>query len=94
MVKKLDKMSLKELRAFEANVAAEIKRRKPEVIKAAREEMEQVAKRYGLATVDILTPNGRQRRTGGRAKWRDPETGATWTGQGRPPHWRDRAVAI
>jgi len=91
---KLEKMSLKQLHELRDRVEAELPKRKAEAIKAARADLEDVAKRYGLATVEIMSPSGRTRRTGGRAKWRDPKTGATWTGMGRPPKWRDRAVAI
>lgn len=91
---KLDKLSLKELMQLKERVETELPKRKNEAITEARAEMDKVASRYGLATVEILSPSGRTRRTGGRPKWRDPKTGATWTGQGRPPKWRDRAVAI
>jgi DNA-binding protein H-NS len=47
---------------------------------------------YGLTERDIF---GRQKRDGGRdnrfgrvsAKYKNPETGETWTGRGRPPLW-------
>jgi DNA-binding protein H-NS len=47
---------------------------------------------YGITERDIF---GRQKLDGGRdnrfgrviAKYRNPETGETWTGRGRPPRW-------
>lgn len=49
---------------------------------------------YGLTAQDVF-PAGRGRSTGGSsakgskvaAKYRDPATGATWTGRGKAPRW-------
>jgi DNA-binding protein H-NS len=51
---------------------------------------------HNLTTEDLMI---KPRRTGFRApaqvKYRDPETGATWSGRGRAPRWlegKDRAA--
>ena len=47
---------------------------------------------YGLTPEDFFPPAG-QKKPGakgisvGVAKYRDPATGATWTGRGKPPNW-------
>jgi DNA-binding protein H-NS len=54
--------------------------------------------KHGLTTADIDAHTGRRKRgrpslksagvqTKGAAKYRDPKTGATWTGHGRAPGW-------
>lgn len=52
---------------------------------------------YGLTAADLgLAGRGRKaagrkapagRRSAGEAKYRDPKSGQTWTGRGRPPAW-------
>ncbi|AJX14407.1 DNA-binding protein [Burkholderia ubonensis] len=70
--------------------AAEIARKKEaaDAIKAIRQTVCQ----YGISAEDIFgraKPNGgRGKRRGSVApKYRNPETGATWSGRGRPPLW-------
>lgn len=47
---------------------------------------------YGLTAQDVfpdLYPKGRagREKIHVRAKYRDPATGSTWTGRGKPPKW-------
>ena len=50
---------------------------------------------YGITDADLRTPTpekvkpGRKKnqRTKGAAKYRNPKTGQTWTGMGKPPAW-------
>ena len=57
---------------------------------------------YGLTTADVFPPAG-QTKPGakpgsvGVAKYRDPVTGATWTGRGKNPNWilgKDRSTFL
>lgn len=54
---------------------------------------EAVAKARALVEEFGLTPDdvfGRRSKNAGKpvaAKYRDPQTGATWTGRGKPPRW-------
>ncbi|HDR9084573.1 H-NS histone family protein [Burkholderia vietnamiensis] len=55
------------------------------------EQVRNVVQQYGLTTEDVF---GRQLASGGKAakaplppKYRDPKTGATWSGRGRTPTW-------
>ncbi|WP_280151379.1 H-NS histone family protein [Piscinibacter sp. XHJ-5] len=73
--------------------------RKAEVAEVVRKIKEAIAA-YGLTANDLglgrgaaskaRTPGAakpRSRPSIGMAKYRDPATGKTWTGQGRPPAW-------
>ena len=43
---------------------------------------------HGLTAADVFPSTGQKKPgTVGVAKYRDPETGATWTGRGKPPLW-------
>lgn len=64
-------------------------------------QVRQVVADYGLTAADIGLAGGRAGKAGraarkapvrasrsaGAAKYRDPKTGQTWTGRGRPPAW-------
>ena len=49
---------------------------------------------HGLTADDVFPPAKSKPGSVGVAKYRDPATGATWTGRGKPPNWilgKDRA---
>jgi len=58
-------------------------------------QVRQVVAEYGLTAADLGLSGGRgaarggkaRRASAGEAKYRDPATGQTWTGRGRPPAW-------
>ncbi|WP_212645447.1 H-NS histone family protein [Delftia sp. PE138] len=41
---------------------------------------------HGLTAADVFPPS-KAKGTVGAPKYRDPATGATWTGRGKPPNW-------
>lgn len=49
---------------------------------------------YGITEKDIFgrhrSRTGTQVKSPGEVKYRDPKTGATWSGRGRPPEWLKR----
>lgn len=54
---------------------------------AALDEVRRIVADFGFTPDDIF---GRRRRSAGEAgaaKYRNPETGDTWSGRGRPPRW-------
>ncbi len=63
---------------------------------AALAEIERLMAAHGLAAADILpstrTPQ-EHRRAPVAPKYRDPATGATWTGRGLKPRWLAAAIA-
>ena len=76
-------------------VAAE-EARKAELSQAL-DSIRELIQQYGLTQDDLLGLFKKRRgrtagakaapATKGVAKYRDPETGRTWTGQGKPPNW-------
>lgn len=77
--------------ALEAQIAEVRKAELADAIKQARELVSQ----FGL-TSDYLFPQGRKASSAKgntvAPKYRDPATGATWTGRGKAPTWiRDAA---
>lgn len=75
-------------------VRAEDQRRK-ELQKIVEAINEQIAE-YGLQPSDLKFPGrrrGGRRGSGGKAKYRNPSTGQTWTGHGRAPRWINEAEA-
>lgn len=62
-----------------------------EEIANARNKVRQLMHEYGLEPKDLLsekkkTSSGKKTGTV-EAKYRDPDSGATWTGRGRAPRW-------
>ena len=70
---------------LEAQIAEAHKREKSAAVSQARELVQQ----YGLTPDDVF--GGKKAATGPRGTvaptYRDPATGATWTGRGKPPKW-------
>jgi len=97
---KLDKYNLRQLLDLKADVETVMEAKKQEAIQDARDEMnataERIARKYGLASVEIRSPNGKARRKSMKAstKYRDPQTGVVWAGRGRMPHNFNRARAV
>jgi len=75
---------------LEAQIAQAQAERKAEGIVAARALIQE----HGLTSADVF-PQGKAKGSVGAPKYRDPATGATWTGRGKPPNWisgKDRAA--
>lgn len=69
---------------LEAQIAAAQAERKAEGIAQARALIGE----YGLTAADIFPAPGKKAKGSvGAPKYRDPDTGATWTGRGKPPNW-------
>ena len=74
---------------LDAQIAQAQAERKAEGIAAARALIQE----HGLTAADVF-PQGKAKGSVGAPKYRDPATGATWTGHGRAPGWiagKDRA---
>lgn len=76
---------------LEAQIAAAQAERKAEGIAAARALIAE----HGLTAADVFPAQGKKAKGSvGAPKYRDPATGVTWTGRGKPPNWingKDRA---
>ena len=87
--KSLEQMSLPELRDLNLRVQAAIEPARQREKQAVLIEMDRIAKSRGLSVQDILgvnvkIPNAMPRDV---VTHRDPISGKTWSGRGRPPHW-------
>ncbi|PJO37560.1 histone [Delftia acidovorans] len=74
---------------LEAQIAQAQAEHKAEGIAAARAMIQE----HGLTAADVF-PATKTKGSVGAPKYRDPATGATWTGRGKPPNWilgKDRA---
>lgn len=67
---------------LEAQIAAAQAARKADGIAAARALIQE----HGLTAADVF-PVAKAKGSVGAPKYRDPATGATWTGRGKPPLW-------
>ncbi len=83
------------VRAQIAKLEREAEELRRQELKNVIAQVRQAIADYGLTAADLgLTGRagkaaGRKtaRRGAGEAKYRDPKTGQTWTGRGRPPAW-------
>ncbi|PIF37894.1 H-NS family DNA-binding protein [Delftia sp. 60] len=77
---------------LDAQIAAAQAERRAEGIAAARALIAE----HGLTAADVFPAQGKKPKGSvGAPKYRDPATGATWTGRGKPPNWingKDRAA--
>ncbi|WP_336695906.1 H-NS histone family protein [Delftia acidovorans] len=74
---------------LDAQIAQAHAEAKAEGIAAARALIQE----HALTAADVF-PQGKAKGSVGVAKYRDPASGATWTGRGKPPNWingKDRA---
>lgn len=75
---------------LEAQIAATLKTEKAAAITRARALITE----FGLTATDVFPAAGKPAASVGQPKYRNPETGITWTGRGKPPTWilgKDRA---
>jgi DNA-binding protein H-NS len=76
-----------ELLAQRAALEEQIERARAEEVGAALQQIRQLVADYGLEDEVIFTRARAQKRPPVLAKYRDPETGKTWSGRGRAPTW-------
>lgn len=88
----------KELLKQRENLEQQIKEARQREIAQAVTQVRTLVAEFGLTAQDVFS-SGKVRKSGGAhgkvaAKYRNPATGATWTGRGKPPKWiqgQDRA---
>jgi len=83
-----------ELKAQAAELLKQAERLRKEEIKGVVAEIKAKMADYGITIDDLGTTS----KTGTKSKavkpkYRNPETGATWTGRGKPPNWLKEAEA-
>ena len=89
----IEKMSLAELKSTLAKVEDQIPKTRAREAQAVRDEVNSLLAKKGLKLSDVMGQSGSSRRsTKGRpvpVKFRDPKSGAEWSGRGRHPKWYD-----
>ena len=74
---------LQQKAALEAQIATAQAEAKAKAVTEARALIQE----HGLTAADVFPAPGKAKVSVGVAKYRDPATGATWTGRGKPPNW-------
>ncbi|MXN76421.1 H-NS histone family protein [Burkholderia sp. 4701] len=83
-----------ELLAQKAALETEIATAKAKAREIALAEVKRLVGEFELFAREIYGVSKAQKRQPARARYKDPNTGATWSGRGRPPLWiegKDRA---
>ena len=78
--------SYTELLAQKATLDAQIAAAQAESKTKAVTEARALIAEHGLTAADVF-PAAKAKGTVGAPKYRDPATGVTWTGRGKPPAW-------
>ena len=76
----------KDLLAQRAALEAQIATAQAEAKAKAVAEARALIQEHGLTAADVF-PAAKAKGSVGAPKYRDPATGATWTGRGKPPNW-------
>ncbi len=82
----------KDLVAQREALEAQIESARKAELSGAVSKVQELVAEFGLTEKDIFggkSARGSNKATGSKvaAKYRDPSTGATWTGRGKPPRW-------
>ena len=80
----------KDLLAQKAKLEEQLEAARQKELAEVTAQVRQIVLEYGLTAEDIgLAPKRGKRgpRAAAAPKYRDPKTGATWTGRGRAPAW-------
>lgn len=76
----------KTLLARKAELDAQIAAAQAEAKAQAVAQARALIAEHGLTAADVF-PQGKAKGSVGAPKYRDPATGATWTGRGKQPRW-------
>ncbi|MBB1651643.1 H-NS family nucleoid-associated regulatory protein [Delftia sp. UME58] len=76
----------KTLLAQRAELDAQIAQAQAEAKAQAVAQARALIAEHGLTAADVF-PQGKSKGSVGAPKYRDPATGVTWTGRGKPPNW-------
>ncbi len=104
---KVESMSMAELKSAIERMKSEMEKRRVEEVAAVIADIRERMDRYGLGISDLgftaaelasgrgrakSRSSGSDRRSVVAPKYRDPASGATWSGRGRMPRWMAEAV--
>lgn len=80
----------KELLAQKAKLEEQLESARVKELEAVIQQVRQIVSEYGLTAEDIglsYKRAGADKKKTVAPKYRDPKTGATWSGRGRAPAW-------
>ena len=90
----LNKLSLKELRDLQSQVAKAISGYEDRRKREALAELEEKAKAMGFSLAELTGVTATRKRSPSVAKYANPANAAdTWSGRGRKPRWFSEALA-
>ena len=84
------KMTLEEMNAAKLQLEKLVAEKQAEGKREGIQQIHAIMSAYGLTVDDLTRTTGKSRQGQTVApKYRDPATGATWTGRGKAPKWID-----
>ncbi len=93
-VKKMTKGELEKLRS---RIENQLEKLSTDDLRKAKAAAEKVAKKFGYTLADLggggAPKSAKRKGKAGTPKFKDPDTGRTWTGKGRQPEWFKSAIA-
>jgi DNA-binding protein H-NS len=100
-MKPIKEQSLQELQETRLQIDSLIAQRKEEEREAVLQELNAVAQRAGFSLEDLVKgsrasakkPGSSDGRSSVAAKYKDPTSGATWSGRGVTPRWLQDALS-
>lgn len=92
----LKALSPKELQALIAGANAQMQEAYSNQVRSVREKIDAVLKSAGLSINEVYPNRGGKKSSGKKGvvapKYRNPESGETWSGRGRQPVWFSEAL--
>lgn len=90
----LDKMSLKDLKDLQVQVAKAVSSFVDRKKRQALAELEEKAREHGFSLSELTGAAPARKRTPATAKYANPANAAdTWSGRGRKPRWFEEAIS-
>jgi DNA-binding protein H-NS len=91
---KVEKYSDDKLREIRKSIDRELESRKNKERKEIAKQIHELAASIGMTPDELLASGPKTRkRTPVAPKYRDPDTGKTWSGRGRKPAWVAKQLA-
>ncbi|MDA8021271.1 MAG: H-NS histone family protein [Thermoanaerobaculia bacterium] len=88
----LDGFSLNQLAALREDLEKTIQNKQETRKREALTRIDRIAQEAGLTKTDISKHLARNQRKRVAPKYRDPQTGDSWSGRGRRPNWIERKL--
>ena len=76
-----------EIQAQIAELTIQAEQARKQELSSAIAQIKSLIDEYGITLKDLSRPGKGSKRESVPPKYRDPATGSTWTGRGKPPKW-------